>query len=145
MAVNILGLSDINLDNIITAIEGILTDLGYELEDFSNIDIGSWTGDPVVFLNYEGEIFQDFNGRQKNESVVSFSVPINFRETTPVSSRQKSALVIANLKENITPDQINDPAKLVIAVYNQESRAVSYEADVTTLNYTFDVRYRNED
>lgn len=145
MAVEVLELSDIDIDDIITAIEGIITDIGYELEDLSNIDIENWSGEPLAKLFYSSETFLDTNGQQSNEAVVSFVIEMKFRETTPVSSRSKSGLVIHNLKHNITPENINDPAKLVIEVFNQEGAVVDYDTSITTINYSFDVRYRNND
>ncbi len=145
MTVEVLALTDIDIDDIITAIEGIITDIGYELEDLSGVDVGSWTAEPLAQLVYNGEAFEDTNGQQSNESIIGFTIAVKFREKTPVLSRSKSGLVIHNLKHNITPDEINDPAKLVIEVYNQVGEITNYETDITTINYSFDVRYRNED
>jgi len=144
MAVEVLELTDIDIDGIITEIESIITDIGYELGDLSGVDVGNWTAEPLAQLVYSGEAFEDTNGQQSNESIASFIVVVKFREKTPVLSRSKSSLAIQNLKHNITVENINDPAKLVIEVYNQIGDIANYETDITTINYSFDVRYRND-
>jgi hypothetical protein len=147
MAVVILSLSDIDIDDIITAIEGILTSLGLKLEDLSAIDIGekNWGSKSLAQLKYNEETFLDTNGQQSNEAIVNFIVTVKFRQDTPGASRDTAALWVHNLKHNITPANINDPNKLVIEVYNQTGRTVDYENSITTIEYNFDVRYKNED
>jgi hypothetical protein len=147
MAVVILGLSDVDIDDIITAIEGILTSLGLKLEDLSAIDINdkNWESKSLAQLKYNEETFLDTNGQQSNEAIVNFIVTVKFRQDTPGASRDAAALWVHNLKHNITPANINDPNKLVIEVYNQTGRTVDYENSITTIEYSFDVRYRNED
>jgi hypothetical protein len=142
MAVTIL--TETPLQDIITAIEGILTDIGYELEDLSGVTIDDWTEAPFVMVSYDGETFLDTNGQQKNESIAALTVMSKFRELTPTDSRQVGTLLIANLHKNITPEEINDAEKLVVEVSEQTSNTESYEADITTLTFSFNVRYRNE-
>lgn len=145
MAVTILTATEISIDNIITAIEGIIDDLNYSLEDLSNIDIETWTGEPLAQLFYDRDEFLDTNGQQSNEAITGFTVQIKFREVTPILSRAKASLIIHNLHYNLTPENINDAAKLVLTVFNQIGTLIEYEASITTLNFTFDVRYRNND
>ena len=145
MTVTVLALTDIDIDGIITSIEGIITDIGYKLEDLSDINIDTWTAQPLAMLSYVSETFLDTNGQQSNEAIVNFTILVKFREITPILSRSKSTLVIHNLKNNVTADEINTAAKLVIEVYNQVGEIVDYDTSITTIEYKFDVRYRNED
>ena len=128
---------------ITTNLEGVLTGLGWKLEDLSSDPDVDTT--PVCQVLYEGESFEDLYGERPQYNTIAFLVRVVRNRTQPGTSRDAQQEAVHAIRGAVTVAALNAGSLATSKLVNRVAHTgaqVEYDPPLSILDYRLQVRYR---